>query len=147
MRRFLSEERKFSKMVIILIAIASILSISITCLILKEVITKHDEEIIKVIASDVQDDIRNELLKNVAIAQSMANDLFLHENLKTENSRTEAEQTALIKKIFITDERESQVQQRIFGIGELKKLLAGNRINQKIRFRERSARCLVQQRS
>ena len=98
MRRFLSEKRKLSKMVIILIAIASILSISITCLILREVITKHDEEIVKVIASDVQDDIRNELLKNIAIAQSMANDLFLHENLKAENSRTEAEQTALIKK-------------------------------------------------
>ena len=87
-----------SKMVIVIIALASVLSISITCLILREVITQHEEEIIKVIASDVNDNIRNELLKNVAIAQSMANDLFLHENLKTENTRSEAEQTALIKR-------------------------------------------------
>ena len=98
MKKYLSETKNMSKMVIVIIALASVLSISITCLILREVITQHEEEIIKVIASDVNDNIRNELLKNVAIAQSMANDLFLHENLKTENTRSEAEQTALIKR-------------------------------------------------
>lgn len=98
MNRYLSENKNISKMVIILIAIASVLSISITCLILREVITQNEEEIVKVIAAEVNDNIQNELLKNVAIAQSMANDLFLHENLQTENSRSEAEQTAIIKK-------------------------------------------------
>ncbi|MBR1579913.1 MAG: diguanylate cyclase [Selenomonadaceae bacterium] len=85
-------------MLIALIAIVSVMSISITCLILREVITQHEEEIIKVIASEVNDNVQNELLKNVAIAQSMANDLFLHESLKTESSRSEAEQTAIMKK-------------------------------------------------
>jgi len=98
MNRYLSGNKNISKMVIILIAIASVLSISITCLILREVITQNEEEIVKVIAAEVNDNIQNELLKNVAIAQSMANDLFLHENLRTENSRSEAEQTAIIKK-------------------------------------------------
>ena len=98
MKRYLSETGNISKIVIIIIAIASVLSISITCLILQKVISQHDEEIVKVIASDVNDNIQNELLKNVAIAQSMANDLFLHENLRTENTRSEAEQTALVKR-------------------------------------------------
>ena len=98
MRRYLTESKNIPKMIIIMVAIASILSISITCLIVKEVISRHDEEMIKVIASDVHDDVRNELLKNVAIARSMANDLFLHENLKTEHLRTEDEETQIMKK-------------------------------------------------
>lgn len=98
MRRYFQQQRNISKVVITLIAMASIFSISLTCFIVAKVIEQHDEELVKVIASDIYDDIRNELMKNVAISQSMANDLFLHENLKTENTRTEAEQTALMKK-------------------------------------------------
>ena len=97
MQRYVSN-KSFPKIILAMIAAASIFSISLTCLIVWQVVTQHEEEMIKVIASDVHDDIRNELLKNVAIAQSMANDLFLHENLKTENTRTVAEQTLLMKK-------------------------------------------------
>lgn len=80
MRRYLSEKKNMSKMIIVVVALASVLSISITCLILKEVITRHDEEIVKVIASDVYDDIRNELLRAVAVSTTMSNDTFLHQN-------------------------------------------------------------------
>ena len=68
MNRYLSENKNISKMIIVMIAIVSVMSISITCLILRKVITQHEEEIIKVIASEVHDSIQNELLKNVAIA-------------------------------------------------------------------------------
>ena len=58
MRRYLSQNRRLSKIVLAIIALASILSITITCLILQEVIARHDEEIIKVIASDVFDEMK-----------------------------------------------------------------------------------------
>lgn len=53
MKKYLSANKNISKIVIVLIAIASVLSISITCLILREVITKNEKEIIKVIAAEV----------------------------------------------------------------------------------------------
>ena len=98
MKNFFIEQKNFPKIILTIIAVVSIFSISLTCFIVSEVISQNDEEIIKVIVSDVHDDINNELLKNVAIAQSMANDLFLHENLRTENTRTEKEQTEFMKK-------------------------------------------------
>ena len=98
MKKYFNEQKNFPKIILTIIAIVSIFSISLTCFIVSKVIAQHDEEIIKVIVSDVHDEIRNELLKNVAIAQSMANDLFLHENLRTENTRSEAEQTEFMKK-------------------------------------------------
>ena len=98
MQRYIFNKKNFPKIILAIIAAVSIFSISLTCFIVSQVISRHDEEIIKVIASDVQDDIRGELLKNVAIAQSMANDLFLHENLRTEKNRTPEEQTRLMKR-------------------------------------------------
>ena len=73
-------------MVVAIIAFTSVLSISISCLILDRVIESHNEELIKVIASGICDDINRELLKPLIIAQTMAHDHFLMENLKAEES-------------------------------------------------------------
>ena len=78
MRSFLSEKRSVFKMVIVLIAPASVLSISITCFIVREVISRHDDEMVKVIAAEINDDIGNELLKAVMVSRGMANDTFMH---------------------------------------------------------------------
>lgn len=102
MKQYFNEKIDLARVIIVLIALESILSISIACFILGKVISQHDEELIKVIAADVYDDIRNELLKTVAIAQSMANDVFLQKNLQTENTRTEDEQTELMTEYLST---------------------------------------------
>ena len=86
MKRNLSDSRSISKMVVAIIAFTSLLSISISCLILSEVIERHDEELIKVIVSNVHEDINKELIKPIMVAQTMANDQFLRENLKAETS-------------------------------------------------------------
>ncbi len=82
--RHLSEGRSLSKMVIAIIAFTSLLSISISCLILNRVIERHNEELIKVIVSNVYDDIISGMLKPVMVAQTMSHDHFLRENLKAE---------------------------------------------------------------
>lgn len=96
MKRYLLEKKNISKMIIVIIALASVLSISITCFIVREVIARHDEELIKVIASDVVDDIGNELLKAVMISRGMANDTFLHQSLRAENDYTVEEYTQIM---------------------------------------------------
>lgn len=96
MRRYLVETKSISKMVIIIIAVASVLSISITYFILREVITQHDEEIIRVIASDVYVDLRQELIRPVMISRTMSNDVFLQQNLQTELTRSQETQTAIM---------------------------------------------------
>ncbi len=96
MRSFLSEKRSVFKMVIVLIALASVLSISITCFIVREVISRHDDEMVKVIAAEINDDIGNELLKAVMVSRGMANDTFMHQSLKTENDYTTEEYTEIM---------------------------------------------------
>lgn len=86
MKRHNSDGRSLSKMVIAIIAFTSLLSISISCLILDRVIERHDEELIKVIAADVFDNINRELLKPLIVARTMAHDHFLRQNLKSEAS-------------------------------------------------------------
>lgn len=86
MRRYLAEKKTPSKIVIAIIALASTLSISITCFILREVIARYDVELVKVIAFDVYEDLHNELFKPIIVSQTMANDHFLHQNLKLETS-------------------------------------------------------------
>ena len=89
-------------MVVIIIALASVLSITITYFILREVIARHNEEIIRVIASDVYEDIRQALIKPVIISRTMSNDAFLHQNLQTEYLRSESEQTRIITNYLST---------------------------------------------
>lgn len=81
MKRYLLQNRRLSKIILLIIALASILSITVTCLVLREVIMQHDEEIVKVIASDVFDSLKNELLPPIMVSQTMANDIFLQQNL------------------------------------------------------------------
>lgn len=97
MKRYLAEKRTLSKMVIVIIALVSVLSISITCFVLDKVITRHDEELIKVIASYVYDDLKNELLKPIIVSQTMANDSFLHQNLSLETSMPQEQEIELMK--------------------------------------------------
>ena len=97
MQRHLSEKRTLSKMVIVIIAAASVLSISITCFVLDKVITRHDDELIKVIASYVYDDLKNELLKPIIVSQTMASDNFLHQNLNRETSIPQEQEIELMK--------------------------------------------------
>ncbi len=78
------ENFNITKTVLIAIALSSVLSISIACFILNEVIERYDEEMIKVMASDVYDDINNELLKAMIVSRTMSNDAFLRHNLSIE---------------------------------------------------------------
>ena len=102
MKKYLSQQLSMTKIVLIVIALASVLSISISCFILNEVIKEHDEELIRVIASDVYEDIRNEILRPVMVSQSMANDVFLHEHLKMEESLSLESETAFMKNYLTT---------------------------------------------
>lgn len=97
MLRYLAARKTLSKMVIVIIAVVSVLSISITCLILNEVIMRHDEELVKVIASYVHDALKNELLKPIIVSQTMASDRFLHYNLSRETSIPSEQESELMK--------------------------------------------------
>lgn len=105
MKRYVIETKSISKMIIAIIAVASVLSITITYFILREVIAHHDEEIIRVIASDVYEDIRQALIKPVMISRTMSNDAFLHQNLQTEYLRSASEQTRIITNYLSTIRR------------------------------------------
>ena len=85
MKKYL-ENLGMTRLILIVVGLTSLLSISIACFILNEIIERYDEEMIKVMASDVYDDIHNELLKAVIVSQTMANDSFLIQNLRNENS-------------------------------------------------------------
>lgn len=101
MKRYLLQNRRLSKIILLIIALASILSITVTCLVLREVIMQHDEEIIKVIASDVSDSLKNELLLPIMVSQTMANDIFLQQNLgANENPAQLVDYLNVVKKSF-----------------------------------------------
>ena len=100
-----SKGRSLSKMVIAIIAFTSLLSISISCFILDRVIERHDEELIKLIASYVYDDINSELLKPLIVAQTMTNDHFLKENLKAEPD-TPFEEQVEIMSVYLNEIKE-----------------------------------------
>ncbi|MCR5176064.1 MAG: sensor domain-containing diguanylate cyclase [Anaerovibrio sp.] len=105
MKRYLFEKKSITKTIIIVIAVVSSMSILVTSMIVQELVEKHDDELIRVISSDVHEDIRRELLKHVMIAQTMANDVFLHDNLKTEHLRSEAEETKILRKYLTNMKR------------------------------------------
>lgn len=101
MKRYLLQNRRLSKIILLIIALASILSITVTCLVLREVIMQHDEEIVKVIASDVFDSLKNELLPPIMVSQTMANDIFLQQNLgANENPAQLVNYLNGVKKLF-----------------------------------------------
>ena len=82
MNKYLLETFGVTKLIMIVISATSVISILISCIILNEVIESHDEEMIKIIASDIYNDLNKELMKPVVVAQTMASDSFLKQNLK-----------------------------------------------------------------
>ena len=125
-----------SKMVIAIIAPASVLSISITCFILKEVIRRHDEEIVKVIASDVYDNIGNELVNAVMLSRGMANDTFLHQNLRAEDSFTVRRRNENCHGVVEHIARPIELQFGVFGFRKFAALLDDKRACQATRSRK-----------
>lgn len=91
-----NESKNLSRSFLWTISIASLLSIAITCFIAKNFMESREDEIVKVIAADIYDDINTELIKPIIVSRAMANDSFLHYNLQTESSRSLDEQTKLI---------------------------------------------------
>ncbi len=96
MKKYPAETFDMAKMLLVVIAVAFVLSTSVSCFILNEVIQRHDEEMIKVIASDVYDKINNELLKLVMVSRTMANDSLLKQNLENESAFPLKEEIYLI---------------------------------------------------
>ena len=91
MKKIILKDKTFAQQILIVIAIAFLISISVACVILNTVIERHDKELALVIASDVYDEINNELLKPVIVSQAMAGDFFLQQNLKSEGELSEKE--------------------------------------------------------
>lgn len=89
MKKIVLKDKTFTQQILIVIAIAFLISISVACVILNTVIERHDRELALVIASDVYDEINNELLKPVIVSQAMAGDFFLQQNLKSEGELSE----------------------------------------------------------
>ncbi len=79
-----------------IITVLSILSIAISYFVLNSVIERHDQEMIKVLAAGAYEDITNELLKPIMVARTIANDSFLQQRLKAENTIPREEQAAQI---------------------------------------------------
>ncbi len=79
-----------------IITVLSILSIAISYFVLDSVIERHDREMIKVLAAGAYEDINNELLKPIMVARTIANDSFLQQRLKAENTIPREEQAAQI---------------------------------------------------
>lgn len=97
MKNYFNYSRSLTRFVIISIAITSIFSISIASFILNEVIEQHDEEMIKVIASDVYGDVSDKLRQAVTVSRVMANDTLLIQNLKNADRFSEAEETEIMR--------------------------------------------------
>ena len=89
MKKIILKDKTFAQQILIVIAIAFLISISVACVILNTVIERHDKELALVIASDVYDEINNELIKPVIVSQAMAGDFFLQQNLKSEGELSE----------------------------------------------------------
>jgi len=96
MNKYLLETFGVTKLIMIVISATSVISILISCIILNEVIESHDEEMIKIIASDIYNDLNKELSKPVVVAQTMAGDSFLKQNLKNIHLLTQEEKLKLV---------------------------------------------------
>ncbi|MBR5913233.1 MAG: GGDEF domain-containing protein [Selenomonadaceae bacterium] len=89
-------DKTFAKQILIVIAMAFLIAISVSCVILNNVIQSHDEELALVIAADVYDAINNELIKPVMVSRAMAEDFFLKQTLSSEEGISEDQRTELI---------------------------------------------------
>ena len=91
-----------SKKLLKIVSTLFIISILFMIYTFREMNSRHEEEMIKVIASEVYDDINSELLKPIMVSQAMANDLFLHQNLQMESTIPEDQETELMKNYLKT---------------------------------------------
>ena len=82
MIKYLLDNFGITKFILIVVAMTSIISVLVFCIILNQVIESHDEEMTQIIASDVYDEINSELLKPVIVSQTMAKNIFLRQDLK-----------------------------------------------------------------
>ena len=82
MNKYLLENFGITKLILIVITLTSVVSILVSGIMLNAVIKSYDEEMIKIISSDVYDNINNELLKTITISRTMASDSFLKQHLK-----------------------------------------------------------------
>lgn len=94
-KKFLGD-RTFAKQILIVIAVAFLISVSVACVILNKVIQSHDEELALLIAADVYDDINNELIKPVMVSRAMAEDFFLQQTLLSTDELDETARTKMI---------------------------------------------------
>lgn len=97
MLNFFDENKNLTQFVVISIGLAALIMISIASFILKEVVEQHDEEMVKVIASDVYDDINAKLGLAVTVSRVMANDTLLIENLKASEYFSETTETEIMR--------------------------------------------------
>ena len=81
----------------LVIAVTYAVSIFISCFFLNNVIKSHDEEVVKLIASDVYDTIDNQIVRSIMVSRTMANDSFLKQNLKSELTLAQDEEILLMK--------------------------------------------------
>ena len=92
MIKYLLETLGITKFVLAVVGLSSITSISIAGIVLNSVIESYEEEMIRVVAADVHEEIDNELLKPVIVSMTMANDIFLKKSLKNSFSDSRSEE-------------------------------------------------------
>lgn len=85
MKRYTADVRNVSKLVIVIMLVTTVISLSITCLTLRSVVTRNDEQMLKVLASKTFDALNVELRRPLSVALTIASDSFLIQNLKLEN--------------------------------------------------------------
>ena len=96
MNKYLLENLGLTQFVLAVVAISSIIAISITGIILNSVIVSYEEEIVQVVAADVYEEINKELLNSVIVSSTMANDIFLKDSLKNSFNNSRTEETKLV---------------------------------------------------
>lgn len=93
---FMKKDKSILVWTIILITISFILTTFISVNSLNTVIEGHDEEMSKVLASNVYDSINNVLSEPIIVAQTMSNDYYLIEPLKEEGFPKRKEKDILV---------------------------------------------------
>ena len=86
MIKYTADVRNVSKLVIIIILVTTVLSLAITCLMLRSNAAKNDEQMLAVLASKTFDAFNYELHKPLYVARTIASDAFLLQSLRAESA-------------------------------------------------------------
>ena len=114
------ENKSFTKQILIVVALAFLISISVACVILNTVIQRHDEELALVLAADIYEDINNELIKPVMVSRAMAEDFFLKQTLTSADEISEERRTELITN-YLNNMKDNFHYSAAFVVSELSK--------------------------